>query len=44
MVGIVQLVAHKVASAFSAVNGGQMLFPNDFGEDLFSIAIGIAML
>jgi len=34
-VGIAQLVAHEAASPFLAVRGSDVLFLNDFGEDLF---------
>jgi len=34
-VSIAQLVAHEVDECILCCKGGDMLFPNDFGEDLF---------
>jgi len=40
-VGIAQLVAYVAASPFSAVKSSDVLFPNDFGENLFLYIVGL---
>ena len=42
VVGIAQLVAHKAGKCILCHEGGDVLFANDFGEDLFILCSNLS--